>query len=134
MAEFYEALTPEKLAQVYILVSQEALLLDRAQDAIRDAAVPEDLRGFNVDHLAGKGGSADQIASISQTLPMMAKRRLVVVRGLDLLPPAELLDEQTLGSPERLARSGLHVDPLLNVFVQPLAQLTCPRPWYHCLY
>ncbi len=90
MADFYESLDPSKLAQVYILVSQEPLLLDRAQDAIRDAAVPPDLRGFNVDHLSGKGGSADQIANIAQTLPMMAKRRLVVVRGLELLPAAEL--------------------------------------------
>jgi DNA polymerase-3 subunit delta len=90
VAEFYEALTPESLAPVYILVSTEALLLDRAQVAIRDAAVPEELRGFNVDHLAGKGGSADKIANISQTLPMMAKRRLVVVRGLEVLPAAEL--------------------------------------------
>lgn len=90
MAEFYENLDPDKLASVYILVSQEALLLDRAQQAIRDAAVPPELRGFNVDQLAGKGGSADQIFNVAQTLPMMAKRRLVVVRGLEALPAAEL--------------------------------------------
>lgn len=90
MAEFYEKLNPDKLASVYILVSQEALLLDRAQEAIRDAAVPPDLRGFNVDHFNGKGGSADQITNVAQTLPMMAKRRLVVVRGLEVLPAAEL--------------------------------------------
>jgi DNA polymerase-3 subunit delta len=78
------------LAPVYILVSQEPLLLDRAQEAIRDAAVPPDLRGFNVDQLSGKGGSADQIANMAQTLPMMATKRLVVVRGLEALAAEEL--------------------------------------------
>ena len=88
MAEFYEKLNPDKLAPVYILVSSEPLLLDRAQTAIRDAAVPPDLRGFNVDQLNGKGGNADQIATAAQTLPMMAKRRLVIVRGLEALAAA----------------------------------------------
>jgi DNA polymerase-3 subunit delta len=90
VAEFYEKLDPNKLAPVYILVSQEPLLLDRAQEAIRDAAVPEDLRGFNLDQIQGKGANAEQILNIAQTLPMMAQRRLVVVRGLESLAAAEL--------------------------------------------
>lgn len=90
MAEFYENLDPGKLAPVYVLVSQEPLLLDRAQEAIRDAAVPLDLRGFNVDQIQGKGASAEQIVNVAQTLPMMAQRRLVVVRGLESMPSAEL--------------------------------------------
>ena len=90
MADFYENLDASKLAPIYILASQEPLLLDRAKQAIMDAAVPEDLRGFNVDQIQGKGASADQILTAGQTLPMMAQRRLLIVRGLESMAAAEL--------------------------------------------
>jgi DNA polymerase-3 subunit delta len=141
VAEFYEKLNPDKLASVYILVSQEPLLLDRAQEAIRDAAVPPDLRGFNVDQLSGKGGSADQISNIAQTLPMMAKRRLVVVRGLEALPADELsklavyLDEPNPSTV--LMGVCAKVDKRLKFFqkakkLKMLHELTAPKrvgPW-----
>lgn len=90
MAEFYEKLDPGKLDPVYILVSKEPLLLDRAQIALRDAAVPPDLRSFNMDQLHGKSASADQVLTIAQTLPMMSTKRLLLIRGFDGLAAAEL--------------------------------------------
>ncbi len=90
MAEFYENLKAESLAPVYILVSSEPLLIDRATSAIRNAAVPEALRGFNVDHMDGKGATAERILLTAKTLPMMSDRRLLIVRGLELLPAGEL--------------------------------------------
>lgn len=90
MAQFYEDLSSDSLAPVYILSSQEPLLLGRAETAITNACVPKDLRSFNVDHLDGKTDSAEQILATLQTLPMMASRRLLVVRRLDAMASAEL--------------------------------------------
>lgn len=90
MAEFYDKLEEGKLDPVYILVSKEPLLLDRAQSAIRDAAVPKDLRSFNMDQLHGKTASADQVLTVAQTLPMMAKKRLLIIRGFDGMAAPEL--------------------------------------------
>ena len=73
-----------------MLASGEALLLDRALTAIRDAAVPVTLRAFNHDIVDGRGAAAQRIVNAAQTLPMMGKRRLVEVRGAHELAAAEL--------------------------------------------
>jgi len=89
MADF-SGITSDKLAPVYILHSAQPLLIQRAIKAITDAAVPENMRGFNLDVMQGKGGSGASIASAAQTLPMMAERRMVLVRDISAMPAAEL--------------------------------------------
>ncbi len=90
MATFDGKLTAATLEPVYILVSQESLLMSRAHKALLDAAVPEDLRGFNCDQLQGKGGDAASILAAAQTLPMMASKRFLLVRGLESMQAGEL--------------------------------------------
>lgn len=73
---------------VYVLYSEHPILVDRALAAIRDAAVPPAARGFNYDVVEGKPSGA-KIAALAQTLPMLAKYRMVVVRDLSLMPADE---------------------------------------------
>jgi DNA polymerase III subunit delta len=80
----------DPLDPVYVLASAQPLLVDRALAAIRDAAVPEALRGFNVDAYDGKGVNAARVLAAARTLPMMAARRLVILRDLNAVPAAEL--------------------------------------------
>jgi DNA polymerase-3 subunit delta len=80
----------DSLAPVYIISSGSPLLVERAVSAIRDAAVPESARGFNYDVVEGKGATASRILAAAQTLPMMAKRRMVFIRDLAPMPAAEL--------------------------------------------
>jgi DNA polymerase III subunit delta len=80
------------LAPIYILSSPDPLLIDRAVAAIREAAVPEALRGFNYDVVEGKGATASRILAAARTLPMMAERRLVLVRDLAPMAAAELTE------------------------------------------
>lgn len=79
-----------KLAPVYILSSEQPLLVDRAVSAIRDATVPPALRGFNFDVIEARGATAQRILATAQTLPMMAQRRMVLVRDLAAMQAAEL--------------------------------------------
>jgi DNA polymerase-3 subunit delta len=79
-----------KLAPVYVLHSSHPVLLARAVAAIRDAAVPESARGFNYDVFEGRGTTASHILAAAQTLPMMAKRRMIFVRDLAAMNTAEL--------------------------------------------
>ncbi|MGE5180883.1 MAG: DNA polymerase III subunit delta [Acidobacteriota bacterium] len=78
-------LVEQGLEPVYVLHSEHPILIERAVAAIRDAAVPPAARGFNYDVVEGRPNGA-RIVALCQTLPMMAQRRLVLVRDLSGLP------------------------------------------------
>lgn len=90
MADLLERIQAGKLDPVYILSSEQPLLVERAVAAIVDATVPPATRGFNYEVLDGKGLTANRITSAAQTLPMMAQRRLIQVRDLAAMSAAEL--------------------------------------------
>lgn len=70
---------------IYVLHSEHPVLIERVLAAIRDIAVPPAARGFNYDVVEGKPKGA-QIVALAQTLPMMAKMRMVYVRDLAAMP------------------------------------------------
>ena len=81
-------LVEKGLDPVYVLHSEHPILIERAVAAIRDVAVPPAARGFNYDVVEGKPTGA-KIVNLAQTLPMMAKYRMVLVRDLGLMPADE---------------------------------------------
>lgn len=99
--DLWTSIRAGKLAPIYVLNSEHPILVDRAVSAIRDAAVPANMRGFNYDVVEGAIKTAaigNRIVGLAQTLPMMAQRRMVLVRDLssvtaDASPPlVEYLD------------------------------------------
>jgi DNA polymerase-3 subunit delta len=72
-----------KVAPVYVLTGSDPLLTQRAVAALVEATVPPASRAFNLDAMEGKGTSANQMLNAARTLPMMGKRRLVLVRDAD---------------------------------------------------
>lgn len=72
-----------QVAPVYVLGGSEPLLVGRLVAALVEATVPEATRAFNFDQLEGKGATANQIMNAARTLPMMGKKRLVLVRDAD---------------------------------------------------
>jgi DNA polymerase-3 subunit delta len=89
VADLMKRVAAGTIDPVYIVVSDQPLLLARAVKAIADAVVPESARGFNYDIIEGKTASASRVMAAAQTLPMMAQRRLVLVRAFDQLSAAE---------------------------------------------
>jgi DNA polymerase-3 subunit delta len=77
------------LDPVYVIASDHPILVERAVSAIREAAVPPAMRGFNYDVVEGKP-TASRITAAAQTLPMMATRRMVLVRDLAPMASDEL--------------------------------------------
>ena len=74
---------------VYVLVGTERLLIERAVDAVRRAVDAMGAPGFNVEIFDGKGLEAGRAISAARTLPMMADKRLVLVRRFDAMTPTE---------------------------------------------
>ena len=81
-----------QIEPLYCLYGRERFLLGRALEALRAAVLEPQARDFNHDVLDARTSSASAILVAARTLPMMARRRLVTVRGIDEMR-AEALEE-----------------------------------------
>jgi DNA polymerase-3 subunit delta len=68
----------------------DAYMLDVALDALRDAVAPEGLNDFNYDFFRGRDVDGDVLRSACEMLPMMSRRKLVLVRDAQEINPKEL--------------------------------------------
>jgi DNA polymerase-3 subunit delta len=75
---------------LYFLHGKERYLLDRAVDLLRARVLDPRTRDFNYELFYGKEAGASRIAQAARTLPMMAKRRLILVRDADEMKADEL--------------------------------------------
>lgn len=85
-------MTPEQAEQeakkgtlrpVYLVVGEERFLADRVVHALRDATMKGGIAGFNEDKFTAGEATVDAVLSAAKMVPMMAKRRFVLARGLE---------------------------------------------------
>jgi DNA polymerase-3 subunit delta len=76
-----------EIAPVYYIFGKERFLVTRATNAIRDAVLEERTRAFNFDVIDCKEAArpGERIVAAARTLPMLAQRRLVLVKDADEL-------------------------------------------------
>jgi DNA polymerase-3 subunit delta len=68
---------------VWLLVGQERYLRDEALSGIVKSALSGGLADFNVDKFTAGEADVDKVLAATRTMPMMAKKRVVIVRGLE---------------------------------------------------
>ena len=78
-------------APVYLLMGEEPFYPDLACDAIMDAALAPEERDFNQTVFYGLDTDAGAVASEARCYPMMAERRLVVVKEAQSMKTLENL-------------------------------------------
>lgn len=88
--QFFRDLNSGDPAPIYYIYGEETYLLDKALDDITDVACPEGTNDFNYDVFQGRDIDGGAILSAAQMLPMMASRRLVIVRDLQEVKPTVL--------------------------------------------
>lgn len=71
------------LRPVYLVTGEERLLVDRVTLALREASQKGGIAGFNEDRFTAGEATAGAIVGAARMVPMMAKLRFVLVRGLD---------------------------------------------------
>jgi DNA polymerase III subunit delta len=71
------------LLPVWLLSGEERLLRDQALAAITKAALAGGLAELNLDKFTAGETPIDKILAATRTVPMMAKRRVILVRGLE---------------------------------------------------
>lgn len=75
---------------LYWFSGKERFLVDRAVTLVKERALDPRTKDFNYDLLYAKEAGPQKILAAARTLPMMARRRLVIVRDADALDAKEL--------------------------------------------
>jgi len=78
-----------ELRPVYLLVGEEPYLERRVVGELKRAALAGAVPGLNDEYLTAGEVPVERVLSAARTLPMMAKRRLLIVRGLERWEPRE---------------------------------------------
>jgi len=92
-AEFLNTLKPgskepaDRVESLYHLTGEEDFLKEEAWKKLVSILVPPELKSFNLDLLYGTETSADQIINTASTIPVNAKKRVVVIFDLHKLSP-----------------------------------------------
>lgn len=89
--DLVSALSKKEFSPVYLLHGEEDFLIEEATDVILNAALTTDERGFNLDVMYGSEADPRDVISHASSFPMMAERRVVIVRDADKLGQAEIL-------------------------------------------
>jgi DNA polymerase III subunit delta len=79
----FRGLAKGEIAPVYYLHGPEEILKDEAVRAILDRALDPAFRDFNLDQRSAGQLDPDDLFALCTTLPMMAERRVVVLRDLE---------------------------------------------------
>jgi len=82
---FFRSLPKGAPARAYYFHGPEDLLKDEALRAVLDQALDPSLRDFNLDQRSAGQLDADELFALCTTLPMMAERRVVVLREVEAL-------------------------------------------------
>lgn len=82
-SELKSAIAAGRFEPIYLFHGEERWFIDALQRDIVEHAVPAHERDFNYDLLYGAEVDAQQALSACQAYPMMAERRLVVIRDFD---------------------------------------------------
>ena len=72
-----------ELLPVWLLTGEERLTRDKALAAITKAAIAGGVAELNLDKFTAGEAPIDKVLGATRTVPMMAKRRVIVVRGLE---------------------------------------------------
>lgn len=95
-----------ELLPVYVISGSERYLRDALVSAIRDGALGSGIAAFNEDKFTAGEAPVDKVLSAARTVPMMAPKRFVLVRGADRWEPAEgSADESPLDQIAEYARA-----------------------------
>jgi DNA polymerase-3 subunit delta len=73
----------QKLRPVYLVVGQERHLAEQVVRRLREEVARTGVAGLNDDTLTAGADNVDAVLAAAKTLPMLAKRRFLLVRDLD---------------------------------------------------
>lgn len=89
-AKAIEQLKKGDIAPVYLIYGEEKFFHDELIERIINTSLDPGTKDFNRDIFYASETSVDKIINISRSFPMMAQRRVVVVKDIQQFKPADL--------------------------------------------
>ena len=80
----------KKFAPLYYLYGEESYFIDKLVQALDESVVPENCRSFNVDIIYGEEATANRLAALAKSFPMMSERKLIIVKEAQRVKKDEL--------------------------------------------
>ncbi len=76
----HTALHKGNIAPIYLLYGDETFLIEESLDKLKDIVIGDGLEDFNLDVFYGQQAEPAQVRDVIETLPMMAERRMVIIK------------------------------------------------------
>jgi DNA polymerase-3 subunit delta len=80
LAQLHSRLEKTPLDSIYLIIGEEAFMVDDAIDRIRGRVLSKELEDFNLDIFYGQAADLSQVRDTIETLPLMAEKRLVLIK------------------------------------------------------
>lgn len=120
-ADLERELSDGKIRPIYLVVGEERVLADRAVQRLRAVAV-DAAPDFNEERLSAGEAKIDRVLSAARMMPMMARRRVVIVRGIDRWETSG--DDRAEADEDGSSREGTPLDRLADYAASPV-ETTC---------
>ncbi len=115
-------------APLYFLFGEEEFLIDSLQNTLQEYALEDGERDFNLDILYGAEVEAQQALAVCSSFPVMAARRLVIVRDFDKMK-GNVLFKGYAGQPNPTAVVALVCRRKPNLSAHPYRALKEKAVW-----
>jgi DNA polymerase III subunit delta len=92
MEAFYSSLKKNNFAPIYFFYGEENFLIEECVDALVEHSVDPSKKEFNFDVLQGSEIDGKRIVAIASSYPMMADRRVVIVKDFERVTAKEFLE------------------------------------------
>lgn len=90
--QFVSLFKKKQFAPLYLFCGEESYLIEEVIDALIEYAVDPSMKEFNFDLIHGNETDGKKIVSLASSYPMMADRRVVIVKDFDRVSGKEVLE------------------------------------------
>lgn len=87
--DLYNSFAQKKVNPIYFFYGEEAYLIRRAVEQVKDLALEDGIADFNYDSFYSLDAEVSHVRDVVETLPMMASKRVVVLKEAQELSEKE---------------------------------------------
>lgn len=92
VVQYVSSFKKKQFAPIYFFCGEETFLIDEVVDALIEHAIDPSMKEFNFDLVHGNEIDGKKIVSLASSYPMMAERRVVIIKDFDRVNGKDVLE------------------------------------------